>query len=150
MPEKCKDVMTPDPVCCVPADTVDKAAQLMRDQDIGPVPVCDREKSRKLIGMVTDRDLEIKVVAEGRNPKATRVEEVMSRRLVTCSPEDSIEKALDIMEQHQVRRIPVVDSAGQIVGIIAQADIATRVHSRDKTAEMVEEISRPRHRAGGA
>jgi CBS domain-containing protein len=139
--KKCRDVMTPDPVCCVPTDTVEKAAQLMKAENIGPIPVVENERSRKLIGIVTDRDLAIHVVAEGRDPKRTKVEEVMTRDPIRCSVDDDVEEALDKMKDYQVRRIPVVDEQNRVVGIIAQADVATRLKDSDETAEVVEEIS---------
>ena len=81
--KKCRDVMTENLVFCTPEDTVSKVAQLMKTEDIGPVLIVDHERSKKLVGIVTDRDLALKVVGEGRDPKTTRVEEVMSRKLVT-------------------------------------------------------------------
>jgi CBS domain-containing protein len=93
------------------------------------------------VGIVTDRDLALKVVAEGRDPKTTKVEAVMTRKVVTCRADDELQKALDTMAEHQLRRIPVVDNNNKIVGIIAQADVATRVDRPEKTAEMVKEIS---------
>jgi CBS domain-containing protein len=140
---KCKEVMTRDPVCCVPADPAVKAAQVMKNQDVGPVPVVDSAQSKKLVGMVTDRDLALKVVADGRDPNTCKVGDVMTKNVFTCGPEDDLTQATEAMERHQVRRIPVVDQSGKLVGIIAQADIATRAHDSDKTAEVVEEISKP-------
>ncbi len=140
---RCSQVMTPDPTTALPTDTVEHIAQLMKQEDIGPVPVVENQQTKKLIGIVTDRDLALKVVAAGRDPKHTQVEEIMSRELLTCHPGDDLQKAMDAMSAHQVRRIPVVDNRGAIVGIIAQADVATRVQEPDKTAEVVEEISRP-------
>ncbi|RIK42452.1 MAG: hypothetical protein DCC55_08775 [Chloroflexi bacterium] len=142
-PQQARDIMTKDPTCCLPGDTVDQVAQLMKSEDIGPVPVVENHETKKLVGIVTDRDLAIKVVAEGRDPKQTRVEEVMTRELVTCRPEDDLQQVFQAMADHQVRRIPVVTTDGRIVGIIAQADIATRVDQPEPTAEVVEEISRP-------
>jgi CBS domain-containing protein len=139
----CRDVMTADPVCCIGTDTVDKVAQMMRSEDVGPMPVVDNFQTRKLIGIVTDRDLAIKVVAEGRDSRATRVQDVMTRDIATCHPEDVLQAALDKMAAYQVRRIPVVDQNDSIVGIIAQADIATRQDNSVKTGEVVEEISKP-------
>lgn len=139
----CGEVMTADPVCCLGTDTVDKAAQLMRSEDVGPMPVVDNFQNRKLLGIVTDRDLAMKVVAESRDSRMTRVQDVMTRKVATCHPEDDLQKAMGTMSAHQVRRIPVVDQNGAIVGIIAQADIATRVANPVKTAEVVEEISKP-------
>lgn len=139
----CRDVMTPDPVCCAVSDTVDKAAQVMRNEDVGPVPVIENGQSKKLVGIVTDRDLAIKVVAEGRDPRSTRIQDVMTRDPLTCRADDDIQKAMDAMASAQVRRIPVVDSSNNIIGIIAQADVATRTDNPRKTGEIVEEISQP-------
>lgn len=138
----CGEVMTKDPVCCLPGDTADKAAQLMMTEDIGPVLVIKNWQTKKLIGIVTDRDLAVKVVAEGRHPQQTTVEEVMTRDPVTCRPDETLQKAIEAMAEYQVRRIPVVDDNGQVVGIIAQADVATRVAAPQTTAEVVEEISK--------
>lgn len=132
--------MTRDVKCCLPTDTVDQAAQLMKDEDIGPVPVVE-EGTGRLVGIVTDRDLAVKIVAEGRDPSATRISDVMTSKLVTCSPHDSLETAIRTMEEHQIRRVVVCDDSGRILGIIAQADIATKMKEPRKTAEMVEKIS---------
>ncbi len=143
---KCGEVMTKNPTVCVPSDTVADVAQIMKKENVGPVPIVGDRKSRKLVGMVTDRDLAIKVVAERRDVEVTTAEEVMSRRVVTCRSEDDLQKALDAMSENQLRRIPVVDEDGGIVGIIAQADVATRVHEPAKTGEVVERISRSKKR----
>jgi len=142
-PQQCRDIMTKDPICCLPSDTVDQVAQLMKAEDIGPVPVVESQQTKKLAGIITDRDLAIKVVAEGRTPQRTRVAEVMTRDPVTCRPEDDLPQALQAMAQHQVRRLPVVTTDGRIVGIVAQADIATRLREPQQTAAVVEEISQP-------
>jgi CBS domain-containing protein len=139
--KKCNEVMTKNPVCCLPNDAVIKAAELMKSENIGSIPVIENEQSQKLVGIVTDRDLALKIVAEGRDAKSTSVEEVMTRKVVTCLADDDLQKALDAMAEHQLRRIPVVDNDNKILGIIAQADVATRVDQPEKTAEMVKEIS---------
>jgi len=139
--KKCNDIMTEDVVYCLPDDPVSKVAQLMKKEDIGPVPIVDNEKTRTLVGIVTDRDLALKVVGEGRDPKKTKVEEVMTRKLVTCRADDDIERAMNAMAQYQLRRIPVVDDSMRLVGIISQADVATRVDEPEKTGEVVREIS---------
>ena len=139
--KKCYEVMTTDPVCCLPNDSVAKTAALMKSENIGSLPVIENEQTRKLVGIVTDRDLALKVVAEGRDPQTTKVEAVMTHNVVTCRAEDDLQKALDAMAKHQLRRIPVVDNDNKILGIIAQADVATRVDQPEKTAEMVKEIS---------
>jgi CBS domain-containing protein len=139
--KKCNEVMTKAPVCCLPDSTVEQAAQSMKRENIGPIPVIDGEQTRKLVGIVTDRDLALEIVAEGRNAESTHVEAVMTRQVVTCHPEDDLQIALDLMSKHQLRRLPVVDSENRIVGIIAQADVATRVDQPEKTAAMVKDIS---------
>jgi CBS domain-containing protein len=139
--KKCYEVMTKNPVCCLPGDMAVKAARWMKSEDIGSIPVIENEQSMNLIGIVTDRDLTLKILAEGRPPISTRVEEVMTREVVTCHLNDDLQKALEAMSGHQLRRIPIVDDDYKIVGIIAQADVATRVDQPKKTAEVVKEIS---------
>jgi CBS domain-containing protein len=139
--KKCRDVMTEDLVFCMPGDAVSEVAKMMKREDIGPVLIVDSERSKTLVGIVTDRDLAIKVVGEGRDPKNTKVEDVMTRKLVTCHADDNIEKAMKAMAQYQLRRIPVVDENMKLVGIISQADVATRVDEPERTAEVVREIS---------
>jgi CBS domain-containing protein len=139
--KKCSEVMTKNPVCCLPNDMVAEAAKLMKSENVGSIPVIENKQTKKLVGIVTDRDLALKVVAEALDPKSTNVETVMMRKLVTCRAEDDLQKAVDLMSEHQLRRIPVVDNDNQILGIIAQADVATRVNQPEKTAEMVKEIS---------
>jgi len=135
--------MTPNPKCCLPSDNAVQAARLMKIEDVGSLPVCGSGDSRRLVGIVTDRDLALNVVAEGRDPNSTRIESIMTREPYTCREDEDLKTALERMEDNQVRRIPVVDRNGMLTGIISQADIATRVRSREKTAEMVAEISRP-------
>jgi len=139
--KKCSEVMTKNPVCCLPDDMVIKAAELMKSSNIGSIPVIENEQTKKLVGIVTDRDLTLKIVAKGLDAKSTKVESVMTRKVVTCRAEDDLQKALDAMAEHQLRRIPVVDNDNKILGIIAQADVATRVNQPEKTAAMVKEIS---------
>jgi CBS domain-containing protein len=139
--KKCSDIMTEDLVYCLPNDPVSKVAQLMKKEDIGPVLIVDNERDKTLVGIVTDRDLALKVVGEGRDPQNTRVEEVMTRKLITCRADDDVESAMNAMAQYQLRRIPVVRDNMKLVGIISQADVATRVDEPEKTAEVVREIS---------
>jgi len=133
--------MTKNPVCCLPNNMVVDVAELMKGGNIGSIPVIETEQTKKLVGIVTDRDLALKVVAKGLDAKSTKVETVMTRKLITCLADDDLQKALDAMAEHQLRRIPVVDADNKIVGIIAQADVATRIDQPEKTAEMVKEIS---------
>ena len=139
--KKCAEIMTKTPVCCLPDDLVIKAAELMKSENIGSIPVIENEQTKKLVGIVTDRDLALKIVAEGRDARFTNVEAVMTRKVVTCLAGDDLQNALDAMGEHQLRRMPVVDNDNKVLGIIAQADVATRINQPEKTGEMVKEIS---------
>ena len=139
---KCSEVMTSGPTFCLTTETAFHAALLMKSEDVGPIPIVSDRETKVLKGIVTDRDLVLKVVAEARDPKTTRVEEVMTTLVATCRSDDDADKAIELMQQHQVRRIPIVDGDGHLVGIISQADVATRVDEPKKTAEVVEEISK--------
>jgi CBS domain-containing protein len=132
-----KDVMTSEVRACEPSTTVVEAAKVMAKEDAGSVPVVE---DGRLIGILTDRDIVVRVVAEGRDPTSTMIEEIATRDLVTASPDDDVDTALSRMAGSQVRRIPVVEG-DRLVGIVAQADIA-RLGSDAKTGEVVEEISR--------
>jgi CBS domain-containing protein len=136
-------MMTTEIFCCLPGDSLEEVASVMQSEDIGPVPIVDDLETRNLIGIVTDRDIALRAVARGLDTRKTTAEEVMTRELVTCGVEDEIESALDLMARHQVRRLPIVDGGSRLVGMISQADVATRLNESDKIAEVVEEISRP-------
>jgi CBS domain-containing protein len=137
----CGEVMTKKPVCCLPGDTAATVAQMMKRKHIGSVPVIENEQTRKLVGIVTDRDLALKIVAEGRDAKSTKVAAVMTRRVVTSREDDDLQKAMDAMSKHQLRRLPIVDKDNRILGIIAQADVATRSKEPEKTGAMLKKIS---------
>lgn len=138
----CQDVMTANPRCCTPDDSASRAAKMMKVEDVGVMPVCSGHHSKRLVGIITDRDLCLEIVAEGRDPLNTRVEKCMTREPVTCRIDEDLDTALRRMEGNQIRRIPVVDQNGMLVGIISQADIATRTKNEEKTAELVQEVSR--------
>lgn len=138
---QCSEIMTKNPEFCLPSDTVIKAAQLMKSEDVGPIPIVADKDGMKLTGIVTDRDLTIKVIAEARDPNTTRLKEVMSDNVVTCKENDDVDKVLKLMEDNQVRRIPVVGRNDQLLGIVAQADVATRLGQPGKTGRVVEQIS---------
>jgi CBS domain-containing protein len=135
-------VMTKNPVWCLPNDSVAKVAQLMKHKNVGSIPVVESKSTQKLVGIVTDRDLAMKIVAAGRDAKSTKVVAVMTRKLVTCRAEDDLQKALNAMSKNQLRRILIVDKDRKVLGVIAQADVATRVNLPEKTAAMVKGISR--------
>lgn len=139
----CRDVMTREPACCQPTDSLVSVAELMKTQDVGAVPVVDGV-GRKLVGMVTDRDIVVKGLAAGRSADQATVRDVMSTDVVTCREDDDVDEAVSRMSSRKIRRVPVVDGNGALQGIIAQADIATRIHRDKTTGELVEAISEPR------
>ena len=137
MGQRIRDIMTSNPSTVEPDKTVVDAARIMKQEDAGVVPVTE---NGRLTGMVTDRDIAIRVVAEGRDPQSTPVREVASKDLVTVDPQQDLDEALRLMAQHQVRRLPVVEEDGRLVGVVAQADVAR--HGDDaKTGQVVQEIS---------
>ena len=138
---KCRDVMTKDPAYCSAADPIVKVAGLMKQQDVGSVPVVESSEDKRLIGIVTDRDIVLKVVAAGRNVEQATVKDAMTPNPASCREEDDLDQAMKLMKERQVRRMPIVDGSGRLCGIIAQADVATRVHRDAKTGELVEAIS---------
>jgi CBS domain-containing protein len=140
---KSKDVMTKDPACCMSSDTVQQCAEMMKTHDVGSMPVVEDEGSRRLVGIITDRDVAVRVVGEGLDPKTTSVSDVMSREPVCVQPEEELDQAMERMKDRQIRRVPVVDEQHRLIGIIAQADVATQGHDNEKTGEMVRDISEP-------
>ena len=131
------DVMTSNPKTVDASSSVVEAAKLMLDEDTGIIPIVDGDR---LAGAITDRDLAIRVVAEGKDPQTTTVAEVASRDLVTVDPQQDLDEALRLMARHQVRRLPVVEEDGKLVGILSQADVA-REATPEETGRVVEEIS---------
>jgi CBS domain-containing protein len=128
--------MTSNPTTVGPTNTVAEAAQIMKSEDVGSLPIAE---SGKLAGVITDRDIAIRIVAEGRDPETT-VGDIASKDVVTIDPEQSIEDAARLMAEHQVRRLPVVEEDGTLVGILAQADIAQIGHDA-LTGDTVQRIS---------
>ena len=140
------DVMTDNPECVTPDATLADAARKMRDLDVGIIPVVESEGNRRLRGVLTDRDIAIRAVAEGLDAGSTRVMEVMTTEVETCNKNDSLRDVLDVMEREQVRRVPITDREGRLVGIIAQADVATEIDSpqgQRRVADTLESISEP-------
>jgi CBS domain-containing protein len=140
-----RDVMTPDPAFCTPDSTARDAAILMRDNDCGSLPVVESDSSRKLVATVTDRDLAIRGLAEGKGPD-TRIRELMTDDPTSAAPDDEVEIVREVMVAQQVRRVPVVDENGLVVGIVAQADLAREdgAASDQEVGRIVEAISDPR------
>lgn len=118
-----KAVMTASPTCCKPADKLDSVAKLMLDHDCGEIPVCD---GTRLVGVITDRDIVCRAIAAGKNPVAVAVSDVMTRDVYTIGQDDELEDALELMETKLVRRLPVVDFSGKIVGIVSEADLVAK------------------------
>jgi CBS domain-containing protein len=139
---KARDIMTADPETVTSSDSIQTAARIMRDSDVGIVPVVDDEDSRRLRGVITDRDIAVRCIAEGRDGNC-RVSDLMSGDLVTARPDDDVSKVMDRMKAEQVRRIPVVDDNDRLVGIIAQADLALDGPSDKAVGDVVEKISEP-------
>ena len=141
---KVRDIMTPDPACCLRETTARDAARLMVEYDCGAIPVVESMEKRKLVGIVTDRDIAVRGVAEGEGPD-TRVEELMTESPVAADPDDEIETVREVMIREQVRRVPVAGRDGVIAGIIAQADLAREdaAASDREVGRIVEAISEP-------
>jgi len=140
---KCSDVMTREPVCCEPEISITEIASVMKREDVGSIPVVESLGDKKLIGIVTDRDLVLKVLAGGMAVEGSTVRDAMTANPASCCETDDVSRAVGLMSERQVRRMPIVDDTGRLTGIIAQADVATRVENDKKTGELVEAISEP-------
>lgn len=138
--QKCRDIMTKNPTAANREMTLREVAALMRDGDFGVLPVVEKE-TKKLVGILTDRDVVVRAVAEGKNISDTTVGETMSERLYTAKPDDFVFEAVRTMGERQVRRIPIVDDDGILQGIIAMADIALEMEDQLEIAETLEDIS---------
>ena len=136
-----KDVMTETPTCCSKDSKLQDVAQKMAQENCGAIPVVESEGSHKLAGMITDRDIVIRAVAEGNNPLDMTAGDCMTKATVTTTPDASVEDCCNLMEQNQIRRIPVIDENGGCCGIVSQADIAMKT-SEQATGELVGAISR--------
>jgi CBS domain-containing protein len=139
MAKLARDVMTPDPACCLPSTTLDQVAKLMVQNNCGEIPILD--SSDQPIGVVTDRDIICRVVAEGKNPSGHTAESCMSTGVVTVPEDATVEDVISAMEDHQIRRVLVIDDNRCCAGIISQSDIAA-VEPAPTTGELVWEISR--------
>lgn len=128
-----KDVMTKAPTCCRPEDKLDSVAMLMLEQDCGEIPVWD---GTRLVGVITDRDITCRAVSMGRNPGTQPVSEVMTKSVFTVQPENDLDSALALMETKQIRRVPVLDKAGRLVGIVSLADLTSKLPAADLAATL--------------
>jgi len=137
---KSREIMTANPVSCGADDPIVRVADTMRKEDIGSLPVVDAGQQR-LVGMVTDRDIVVKIVAAGTDIRSATVRDAMTPNPVSVREDDDVNEAVQVMSQRQIRRLPVVDANGRLTGIVSQADIATRTHHDRTTGELVEAIS---------
>lgn len=135
-----KDLMTENPACCLRETGLQEVAKMMVDHDCGEIPVVNSMDVKKPIGVITDRDIVCRAVAEGKNSLDLSAQDCMTSSVVTIKEEDSLDDCINLMEENQVRRLPVVSQEGKCVGIIAQADIAK--HDESRTGELTRKISR--------
>ncbi len=135
-----REIMSENPACCTPDTSLQEVAKMMVDNDCGCIPVVESESGKKPIGMITDRDITIRTVAEGRNPLDLTAADAMSNDAVTVTPETSVEDCCNMMEDKQIRRVAVVDKNGGCCGMVAQADVA-QYASPGQTAEVIKEVS---------
>ena len=139
MAKKISELMTPNP-CAIDADKpVSYAARMLKDEDVGLAPIVEGDR---LVGTLTDRDIVTRVVAEGKDPQSVTVREVASTDVVTVDPEQDLNEALRLMASNKVRRLPVVEEDGRLVGVVAQADVARQAKDK-QTGDLVEDISQP-------
>lgn len=139
-----QEIMTRDPSCITPNATAREAAQIMLREEVGLVPVVKGDGNNELVGVVTDRDIAIRCVAEGKDSVSCRVQDVMSADdLTTCSVNDDVESLLDAMRSEKVRRVPIVDDRGSLVGIVSQADVVLKTRDASRTGKTLEGISQP-------
>jgi CBS domain-containing protein len=134
-----KEVMTPGVECIPPDSTLQDAARKMQVLDVGPLPVCDHDR---LAGMLTDRDIVVRGVAEGRDPGNTRVRDVMTPEVVYCFEDQDVQEAARLMEQKQVRRLPVLNRDKRLVGIVSLGDLAVETGDRNLSGKTLERVSR--------
>lgn len=138
----CSDVMTKNPECCLATTPVDVVAHTMAEEEIGAMLVVDELNDKKLVGIVTDRDLALKVVGNGLDPRLTPVGHVMSSApTVSCKPQDKVALAIDLMEGAHINRIAVVDEEEHVLGIISRSDIISKINNPSRSLQMVESLS---------
>jgi len=146
---KVSEIMTQHPRTVSPETSVSDAARLMKEEDVGIVPVVEHaggaESRGRLVGVVTDRDIVVRHVAESRSTDGP-VRDIMSGGVRTCSPDDSVEDVMEIMGREQIRRVPIVDERGSLVGVVSQADLARKAGNDGRVGATVEQVSQP----GGA
>jgi len=144
---KIKEVMSQDPVCCLPTDHAQAVARIMCERNVGSIPVVSDQQSKHLLGVITDRDLCCAVIAGGLDPRSTPIQKFITTNPVTCRDGENIDKCERVMQDHQVRRVPIVDADNCVIGIVSQADLALK-DKPERLSKTVAEISKPtRHSA---
>jgi len=133
-----RDVMTPNPECVSEKDSLRDVARIMKDQDTGVVPVVD---GRKIVGLITDRDIVVRGLAEGKDLDTTRVNELMTKSIRSVREDSTVSEALNLMGSAEIRRVPVVNGNNELVGIVSLGDIAKQTNQDGKVGKAVEEIS---------
>jgi CBS domain-containing protein len=136
-----KDVMTRNVEDIPPQASLKEAAEKMRSLDVGALPVCENDK---LVGMITDRDIAVRAVAEGQDPNRAKVRDAMTNQMFYCYEDEDVQKAAKLMEEKQIRRLPVFDRSQRVCGIVSLGDIATRTHDEHLSAEVLEQVSEPK------
>jgi len=138
---KIREIMSRDLACCVLSDSAQTVAKILCDRNIGSMPVVADQQSRKLVGMITDRDLCCSVIAQGLDPKTTQIEKLISFPPMSCRDGENIETCERLMQEHQVRRVPIIDAEDRVIGIVSQADLA--LHDKaDRVSKTVAAISK--------
>ena len=140
---KAQEIMAKDPRCVTPQTSIQEAARLMKSEDVGALPVVESDGSKRLVGMVTDRDITIRVVADGRDTRSTTVRDAMSQGATTARADDNVDDVMKVMGREQIRRIPIVDDRQELVGIVSQADVVRKASSDKRAENAVEKISEP-------
>ena len=143
---RARELMSSDLDCVTPDDAITRAAQLMRDRDVGSLPVVESKDSMRLTGIITDRDIAVRHVAEGHKPDCSVREAMSTGDLATVGPDDDERRVMEVMQSRQVRRVPVCEDGGRVVGVIAQADLALDSSREDQVEKTVERISEPSRR----
>jgi CBS domain-containing protein len=137
-----KEIMRKDPQCCTPETTLAEVAKMMKECDCGAIPVVSDSRTKKPVGIITDRDITIRAVTENRKPAQTKVGDCMTGSIITISPEASLKECARIMEKNQLRRLVVVDRSGQCRGIVVQAQLVKNA-PKEMAGELLKEISEP-------
>jgi CBS domain-containing protein len=135
-----REIMTPRVEVIHPDATIEEAAEKMKRLDVGPLPVCDGER---LVGMLTDRDITVRATSEGRDPRTTRVRDIMTEQVFYCFDDQDVREAAEIMQRAQIRRLPVVNRDKRLVGIVALGDLAVQIGDEELSGKVLEDVSEP-------